>query len=364
MQEKLQQKTLLIAAAAMLALLCAFACGCASASPDTQVAATVQGEDILEKDVTEYIEKFRSNIQCNEDTNWAAYLAGRDLTSEQFREMTIQEFSSAVIVKHKAEELGITVDDSEVQGKVNEVRIALLSDSSDELWNETLEHYGTTQEGMEETYRKALLRQKVLDQVIGDVTPTDLDIKNYVEEKLLGTKTKKLKVIFSSDYTRLQKVLRTIEGGASARKAFNAAMKKVDGKVVRTKDLGWDISAELTEAMTNTIADLKKGEFNTTLMSEDGNYYLFFVDDAYSFPKKISEYKELAGSLRDSVSELAATELETSAGNVWLKQQIADETKVNEMPSGLSYDVEVKSAGSSDEGADASDASEESDRSK
>lgn len=333
-------------AAFALAALCAAAIGCSNGE---QVAATVQGEKIYEEDVTAYIDKFRQGIQCNEDDNWAAYLAGRDMTAEQFREMTIQELASPVIVSNKARELGIAVDDSEVEEKVDDVRSALLQDSDDDAWTETLEYYGTTEDEMKDTYRKAILRSKVLKEVIGEVTPTDLDIRNYIEEKLLGTKTKKIKAIYSNDYTKLQKVLRKIQAASSVNAGFKEQMEKADGASVGSHDLGWDLDAELTDNMRNTIADISKGCINDTLMSEDGMYYIFYVEDGYTFPKKISKLGKLDESLRSSVSGLAATELQTSAGNVWFKQQIADNTQINPMPEGLSYDVEVSGTSGSDD---------------
>ena len=350
-------KTMSILAAFVLAASCAAAAGCSNGE---HVAATVQGEKAYEEDVTAYIDKFRQGIQCNEDDNWAAYLAGRDMTAEQFREMTIQELASPVIVSNKAKELGITVDDSEVEEKVDDVRSALLQDSDDDAWAETLEYYGTTEDDMKDTYRKAILRSKVLKEVIGEVTPTDLDIRNYIEEKLLGTKTKKIKAIYSNDYTKLQKVLRKIQAASSISAGFKEQAKKADGISVGAHNLGWDLDAELTDNMRSTIADITKGHINDTLMSEDGMYYIFYVEGVYAFPKKISKLGKLDESLRSSVSGLAATELQTSAGNVWLKQQIADNTQINPMPDGLSYDVEVMNAGVDDASASDGKGSESS----
>ena len=213
---------------------------------------------------------------------------------------------------------------------------------------------------MKDTYRKAILRSKVLKEVIGEVTPTDLDIRNYIEEKLLGTKTKKIKAIYSNDYTKLQKVLRKIQAASSISAGFKEQAKKADGISVGAHNLGWDLDAELTDNMRSTIADITKGHINDTLMSEDGMYYIFYVEGVYAFPKKISKLGKLDESLRSSVSGLAATELQTSAGNVWLKQQIADNTQINPMPDGLSYDVEVMNAGVDDASASDGKGSESS----
>ncbi len=327
--------------AVLLAFTCCFAAGCNASDPNNQVAATVQGQEISEESVAEYIQNFRNGIQCDDDSAWKSYLEERNMTPEEFRSMTIQELASPIIVQNKADELGITVSDEEVSAKVDSVRSMLLADDDDDTWNSTLEHYGTTQEGMEDTYRKAILRSKVLEEVVGDVTPTDNDIKNYTEDKLLGQSTKKIWVLYSADYTSLQKTLRTVQNAEDRTATMSSLIKKPSSKSIDGVKLGWDINAELTDGMKEAIAELKKGDVVDALYSDGSLYYLFYVEDSYKFPSKASKLGTLKGSLKSAVSELAAQELETSAGNLWLKQQIAEQTQVNDMPSGLSYDVEV-----------------------
>lgn len=347
--------------AVLLALTCCFAAGCSASDPNSQIAATVQGQNITEESVTEYIQNFRNGIQCEDDSAWKSYLEERNMTPEEFRSMTIQELASPIIVQNKADELGVTVSDDEVSEKVNSVRSMLLADDDDDTWNSTLEHYGTTQEGMEDTYRKAILRSKVLEEVVGDVTPTDKDIKNYTEDKLLGQSTKNIWVLYSADYTSLQKTLRTVQNAADRKATMSSMIKKPSSKSIDGLKLGWDINAELTDGMKEAIAELKKNDVVDALYSDGSLYYLFYVADSYTFPSKASKLGTLKGSLKSAVSELAAQELETSAGNLWLKQQIAEQTQVNDMPSGLSYDVEVDlSANVEDDSSTSEDTSENS----
>lgn len=349
--------------AVLLAFTCCFAAGCNASDPNSQVAASVQGQEISEESVTEYIQNFRNGIQCDDDSAWKSYLEERNMTPEEFRSMTIQELASPIIVQNKADELGITVSDEEVSAKVDSVRSMLLADDDDDTWNSTLEHYGTTQEDMEDTYRKAILRSKVLEEVVGDVTPTDNDIKNYTEDKLLGQSTKNIWVLYSADYTSLQKTLRTVQNAKDRTATMSSLIKKPSSKSIDGVKLGWDINAELTDGMKEAIAELKKGDVVDALYSDGSLYYLFYVEDSYKFPSKASKLGALKGSLKSAVSELAAQELESSAGNLWLKQQIAEQTQVNDMPSGLSYDVEVDLSGNADEsdssaaGTDSTDSS-------
>ena len=347
--------------AVLLALTCCFAAGCSASNPNSQIAATVQGQNITEESVTEYIQNFRNGIQCEDDSAWKSYLEERNMTPEEFRSMTIQELASPIIVQNKADELGVTVSDDEVSEKVNSVRSMLLADDDDDTWNSTLEHYGTTQEGMEDTYRKAILRSKVLEEVVGDVTPTDNDIKNYTEDKLLSRSTKNIWVLYSADYTSLQKTLRTVQNAADRKATMSSMIKKPSSKSIDGLKLGWDINAELTDGMKEAIAELKKNDVVDALYSDGSLYYLFYVADSYTFPSKASKLGTLKDSLKSAVSELAAQELETSAGNLWLKQQIAEQTQVNDMPSGLSYDVEVDLSANAEDGSSTSeDASENS----
>lgn len=61
--------------------------GCFGIPAEAPVAATVNGEAILEEDVTSYIEGFRlKNDAYGTDDGWSSYLASTGYTPESFRQ--------------------------------------------------------------------------------------------------------------------------------------------------------------------------------------------------------------------------------------------------------------------------------------
>ena len=332
-----------LAACLCTVLLCAGIVGCASQEP---VAATVMGQSILESEVTDYIETFRSGMQYSSEQAWAGYLAAKGTDPEGMRKTTIYELAAPIVVRSKADELGVTVDESEVDAQVNAMRSSLLA-ADDETWNDELERYGTSEEKLRETYATKNLEQQVFAKVVGDAEATEADIRNYVGENLAGQTAKKIECVYGSGYTYMQAALDKAQKAGFGASGMKKIAAKADDKTTHYVQLGWDVNCELTQNMKNAIAKLSKGEMADSLLSENGVYYLFYVSDAYKFPLEPDKVDLSDASLKEALGELAAATLVEAQGSLWLQQQIEENTTVNDMPAGLSYDVDMDALSSS-----------------
>lgn len=362
MRERMREHASKLVAVVGACLLSVAFCLCMAACSDSgqsQVAATIMGQEITEDEVTSYIETFRKGISCTDDQAWAEYMASRGSTPESVRTTTIYELAAPIVVKAKADEEGISVDDDAVQAQIDGIKSSLLM-TSDDAWQSELDRMGTTQDDLWERYANKNLEEQVFEKVAGNIEPTEKDVRNYVEANLLGQTAKKIEVVFGNDYTSMQKA----QDDARAAKTGRAGMTKIekragDAKKTHARKLGWDFAAELTSNMKSNIADIKKGQVGDTLLSEDGTYYLFYVSDTYTFPKKASAYEPKDRAMAKAVRKLARESLRQSAGSVWLQQQIESGIQINDMPSGLSYDVDMSGTASSGQSAEASSASSE-----
>lgn len=340
-----------ICCAALVLFGLANLCACSSG----RVAATVQGHDITEEEVTAYIDTYRSGVQCTEDAAWASYLASKGVTPESLRTTTIYELAAPVIVKSKADELGLTVDEAAVDAQVNAIRSSLLVED-DDSWSSELERFGTTEEQLYERYSNKNLEDQVFASITKDIEPTEADISNYVKDNLLGVTTKKVACIYGDDYVAMQAMLDTVQGAASDKKGFAKAKQLCDDETTNFADVGWDLTCELTSNMANVVSSLSKGQAAESLLSENGTYYLFYIVKDYTFPQDVSKLDLSDKSLKQSVIELAGASLTQAAGSVWLQQQIESNLTINPMPQGLSYDVDMSQAETTEESESASTA--------
>ncbi|MDO4502825.1 MAG: SurA N-terminal domain-containing protein [Coriobacteriia bacterium] len=314
-------------------------------------AATIMGEEISEEAVTEYIQTYRTGVQCADDAAWADYLAQKQLTPEDLRNTTIYELAAPVVVKKKAEELGLTVQEDEVDRQIEAMKASLVVED-DESWQNELKRYGTSEEKLRENYANKNLQSQVYDKLVEGMEATDKDMTNYMQDFLVGTTAKKIECLYSDGYTYAQDLLDTIEAGSTPAAGWEAAKKKADEKNSFLAKLGWDLNAELTQNMVGEIAKLEKGQASTSLLSEAGTYYLFYVVDTYTFPEKAPKPSSLDKDLKKAVGDLAVVNLTSSAGGVWLQQQIQENITINPMPKGLPYDVEVPAASKEDQKQD------------
>jgi FKBP-type peptidyl-prolyl cis-trans isomerase/parvulin-like peptidyl-prolyl isomerase len=165
-------------------LLAASFIGCTQEDTATvQIAATVNGTDILESDITERIESFRVDQTTGEtydDVAWAKLLQSAGYTPETIREFVIrQQFAIYILILQKAEEAGITPDAAQIDQTITEEKKSV--EDSGSSWEEYLQSMGYSSEA---AYRQFLEARDVLDELIDSqvkaITPTQAEIEEYV----------------------------------------------------------------------------------------------------------------------------------------------------------------------------------------
>lgn len=356
-------------AAVLFLVTCLAMGGCSSSSSNDGVAATIEGEDITEQAVSDYIASFRDGMGYSDDSAWAKYLGDNNETAKDMRHTTIVQLASDIVIQKEADKLGLRATDDEIDQKVSEFRSSLMAED-DDTWNSTLEKYKTTESDLRERYRKEILKEKVFEKDVPKTDPTDQDIKSYIEENLAGVTTKRFEIFYNPDYTIMQKQLVKINKAkskdaalAAARKSsisVKQAAKAKSGKKIVYEEFGWDVDPETTTAMKQELADLKKGGTTKVLVSDsDVNAYeIIHVLDSYTFPKKDPDVSELPASLKKMLSSLTQDRVWDISCNSWLAKQINDNLQENDMPQGLAYDVEPAT---SDESAGTASSSEAQD---
>ena len=109
--------------------------GSSGGSGTDSVAATVNGVEISEGDVTKYIENLRTQYGMTDEDSWGKYLVQLDKNPAEFREQVIDAFVTREVIRAHAADRVVTVDDAEVNGYVDQMK---SNYENDEKWQAAL----------------------------------------------------------------------------------------------------------------------------------------------------------------------------------------------------------------------------------
>ncbi|MBQ9002621.1 MAG: SurA N-terminal domain-containing protein, partial [Eggerthellaceae bacterium] len=173
------KKTRFVTAAlvACVVVACMFGlAACSNSSGDSAsggTAATVNGTAIPEQKVTDQVEQIREQSGLTEEDQWGQFLVENDMTPSSVRQQIIDTLTEQEVIMQGAAELGITVEDSEVDEYINNMK---GNYDSDEAWTKALEQAGFTEDSYRETIKESLYEQKVGEYYEGKAEVTDEDI--------------------------------------------------------------------------------------------------------------------------------------------------------------------------------------------
>lgn len=125
------------------------------------VAATVNGQEILESEVTDVIEEARVASGLEDKDAWGQWMVAMGMTPDTLRESIIGSMVDEMLLKQVIDELSIEVTEQDVEDAYQETRAQY---GTDEEWQQVLQMNGLT----EETYREQLV-DNVAQQKVADI---------------------------------------------------------------------------------------------------------------------------------------------------------------------------------------------------
>lgn len=167
---------MLLALSLAMALLTLAACG----GDDNRVAATVNGTEISEQEITEVIEATRARVEGYSDpATWAQALATSGYTPETLRESVIETKAKELVITQEAEAQGYTVDDASIDEQIEQTKTTVGGDET--TWLETLQQFGYQDE---QAYRDFLVVTSYTNQLYEDYTvePTDDELREFIAQ--------------------------------------------------------------------------------------------------------------------------------------------------------------------------------------
>ena len=318
------------------------------------VAATVNGAEIQEKDVTDSVESIRSQMSLTDEDAWGEWMAKYDYTPEKVREEVIDSLVTKELIIQGAEEKGVTVSDDEVQSYVDQMK---QNYASDDKWNEALQAVGMTEDQYKDNIKTSLLQQGLLKAFEGD-DPSDEDVLSYAQTYISsydGAKRSSHILFDSDDEATAQSVLDQINAGtldfAEAAKTYSKDSSGQNGG-----DVGWDKLNSFVSEYTAGLADLSKGQVSGLVTSSYGIHIIKCTDEFHA-PAELTSLDQLPSEFVDQFRSSLKSSNQSKAYQQWLSdaKENAD-IEIKDMPSGLPYDLDM-SKYQSDDSSDSSDSS-------
>ena len=355
-----RSRLLRAAAAATFAIACVVgvsACSSVDAGSDS-VAATVNGVEIKEQTITDYIQDFREVQNLSEDDTWAAWMAQYGYTPETVREQVLDQYIDDELTKQAAEENSVTVTDEEVQEQVDMMRANYGDDAA---WESALTQAGVTEEQYRDNLRSAMLDKRLEETVIDEnAGPTDEEILDYVKAyapAFSGAKRSSHILFNSGDEATAQQVLDQINNGevefADAAKEYSTDTASAENG----GDVGWDLLNQFVTEYTTALGELEEGQVSGLVTSEFG-IHIIKCTEVYEAPEEVTSLDQVPSELVDYITQMVSTDYASNAYSEWKADyKEGADIVINDMPEGLPYVVDMSEYATEEdaaaEGADA-----------
>ena len=336
-----------LSAACMLGIV---ACSSSSSTASSGVAATVNGTEISEQTVTDFVQNFRETQGLTDEDTWGKWMAKSSMTPSQVRDQIIDYFVGIDLTRQAAEENGVSVSDEDVDAQVASMK---ANYSDDDAWQSALKQAGTTEEGYRDSVRNAMLENALKEKVTAESTAgaSDEELLTYAQQyarSFSGAKKSSHILFASDDSDTAQKVLDQINSGQIS---FEDAAKEYSIDTASAQDggnVGWDLLNRFVQPYTDALTNLDKGQVSGLVMSDYG-IHIIKCTDVYEAPDEVTAIDLVPVELIDYIRKMVESNNETQAYKQWMADYKEKATiEKTDMPSGLPYDVDMSKYPASD----------------
>ena len=379
----LKKKTISTILVGAMALFMAFMfCACStdesgeSETPKVDgVAATVNGEEITEQEVTDYIEQYRTYTDNTDDAAFATFLEESGLTPETLRNNVIQMFIEQKVVEAKAAELGIEVTDDELNEVLDQYKSAYGYADDDEGWAEYIKEMGYADEEAFNDERKfSILEQKLVEQEVPSPTPTeDQLIAEINSDPDSYTGRKSYNIVFQVDDTTDEAAMeearkaaqdaidQLMEDGTVTEEEIDELGQKLvdEGTAGQASDVGWDCQTSFVTEYQDALDGLSAGQLTQEPVESTYGYHVILCTGVFEPAADGSVVlSDMPDELYSALESTVTSSLLSSDQSDYIVDLIqAAEVVINDAPEGLPYfvDMSLSTYGDEDENANVED---------
>lgn len=317
------------------------------------VAATVNGTNIYEGQVTETVETVRTQLGLTDESTWAEWMEQNGYTPEKVREEVLDTFIDQELVRQGAAEKGVTAEEDEVNSYIDSMKSYY---DTDEAWQSALESAGMSEDEYRTNIENSLLSQGLYQTFATSDEPSEEELvtkANDLVENYDGAKKSSHILFNTEDEDTAQEVLNQLKSGSIS---FEDAAKEYskDSSASNGGNVGWDKLTSFVTEYQSALDELDKGEMSGLVTSSYG-IHIIKCTDVFHAPSKVTSMDQLPDEFVDEVKSQVQSEEQQTAYNAWLEEYREQaEIVINEIPDDVSYNVTLSEgeADSGEEGAD------------
>ena len=343
-----------VTAACSVALSAALLCGLSACGSTDSIAATVGSKTIKEETITKYIESYRASYGLDDDSTFASMLSMYGMTPETFREYIVDMYVDRELVMLAAEEKGMSIDSATIDSYVEQMKANYSDDSA---WQTALENAGMTEQEYRDRIEYSLLYQELSDSFGVAEEPTDEQVLTVAKENLkyFSTAKRSSHILFSTDdKDTAQEVLDKLNAGTITWDDAVSQYSTDTSSAEEGGDVGWDLLTSFVTEYQTALDGLELNQMSELVESSYG-YHIIKCTGVMPSEDNVKSLSDLPEEFQEFFKELATTTSSDSTSTTsttfskWLNgYKTTVEVKVNDMPKGLSYDVDMTATTSTD----------------
>lgn len=344
-----------VSAACCIALV---GCGGTNYGYTGGVAATVNGAEIQEDTITKYIQDFRTSSDLTSDDDWGNWMKENSFDPATVRDQVIDYYVENELKKQACDEKGITVEQSQVDDEINNMK---ANYDSDDAWKQALSSAGLTEDQYRESVEAGLLDKALEDAVAGDAATADdskvLDMLNTYYTIFNGAKKSSHILFASGDTEKAQEVLDQINAGTLD---FAEAAKQYSTDTASAADGGnvsWDAINSFVTDYTDALDGLSVGQVSG-LVTSDYGIHIIKCTDEFTCDGKATSLSAYPQEFVDYISNIVKDQSKSTAYSNWFNNYKAQaDIQNNDMPENVPYNLDMTKYDNSDSSSDNSDGS-------
>ncbi len=342
-----------VSAACCIALV---GCGGTNYGYTGGVAATVNGAEIQEDTITKYIQDFRTSSDLTSDDDWGNWMKENSFDPATVRDQVIDYYVENELKKQACDEKGITVEQSQVDDEINNMK---ANYDSDDAWKQALSSAGLTEDQYRESVEAGLLDKALEDAVAGDAATADdskvLDMLNTYYTMFNGAKKSSHILFASSDTEKAQEVIDQINAGTLD---FAEAAKQYSTDTASAADggnVGWDAINSFVNDYTDALDGLSVGQVSG-LVTSDYGIHIIKCTDEFTCDGKATSLSAYPQEFVDYISNIVKDQSKSTAYSDWFNNYKAQaDIQNNDMPENVPYNLDMTKYDNSDSSSDNSD---------
>ena len=316
------------------------------------VAATVNGQDIMEQTVTDYIADFRESTSLETDEAWGEWMVANGYTPETVREEVIDYYINQDLYEQAASEYNVAVEDADVQSALEETKAMF---ESDEAFQQALEASNMTEESyIEDVIRPNLLQSKLAEAIAdeeGDGTGDEalLAQAQAMADQMNGSKRSSHILLVAEDgeddaalQARAQELLDQLNAGEISFEDAAAQYSTDSGSAANGGDVGWDALNTFVTEYQDAVDGLEVGQIVAAPVQSEYGYHIIKVTEEFDVPAEgITSLDQVPDDFLEYLSYMMQSNSSQNFSTWFQEYRDAATIEINPMPEGLPYDIDL-----------------------